>query len=461
MAPFSWWKRIALCLSLTVVGWLGAMGIPPMQSPDENHHLARAYMLARGQWTLFAPPGKMSGGMIDKNLAAYSNIYMQIPGRPGNAVSHEEKVRASTINWSDSESQIFFEAPGTGYYFPLVYAPHATSLWLAQKLDFTIEHSYYFVRFIVLFASISFIILAFEILPPNATVLALLMLPMTVFQLLSPTLDGLSVGLLLLFLAHFSRVWKVGSGSLLPTSIYIYLLAILFVLATSRVYMIALIGLFFVACWRDRSWGGGFLGLLFLALCGTWFMYAASTVVDYRVQRTLGTFALFRIYLLAPWDFFSLVMDTLLTASIREFYARSFIGILGWLDAPLRNVFYPVIGVGLVGSCALSMRRSNDLSDTLLRFLLSLVCTISLSLIFFALLVTWTPSPPTVIEGVQGRYFLMPALLAAYALSGFDSATWFGQGTMHRRRIIKWGFVLVLGAICLFALETAVRDRFG
>lgn len=461
MTPFSWWKRIALCLSLTVVGWLGAMIIPPMQSPDENHHLARAYMLAHGQWTLFAPPGKMSGGMIDKNLAAYSNIYMKIPGRPGNALSHEEKAQVSTINWSDSESQIFFEAPGTGYYFPLVYAPHATSLLFAKKAGFTIENSYYFVRFIVLFVSILLIALAFEILPPNTTVLSLLILPMTVFQLLSPTLDGLSVGLLLLFLAYFSRVWKVCSNSLPTTSIYIYLLAILFVLATSRVYMIALIGLFFIACWRNRSWGGSFLGLIFLGLCGTWFMYAASTVVDYRVQRTLSTTVLLRNYLFAPWEFFSILMETLLTASIRDFYARSFIGVLGWLDAPLRSVFYPVIGLGLAGSCALSMRRSNDASDTLLRILLIFVCTISLLLIFFALLVTWTPSPPTVIEGVQGRYFLMPALLAAYALSGFGHTIWFGRDTMHGRKVIEWGGVLIIGAICLFALEIAIRDRFG
>ena len=37
---------------------------------------------------------------------------------------------------------------------------------------------------------------------------------------------------------------------------------------------------------------------------------------------------------------------------------------------------------------------------------------------FLALLITWTPQPAHVIEGVQGRYFLIPAIMVAYAVAG-------------------------------------------
>ena len=47
-----------------------------MQSPDENQHIARAYSVAQGEWSLTAPPGKMSGGMVDAGLEEYIGKYM-------------------------------------------------------------------------------------------------------------------------------------------------------------------------------------------------------------------------------------------------------------------------------------------------------------------------------------------------------------------------------------------------
>ncbi|KXV02974.1 hypothetical protein AD928_00465 [Acetobacter cerevisiae] len=51
---------------------------------------------------------------------------------------------------------------------------------------------------------------------------------------------------------------------------------------------------------------------------------------------------------------------------------------------------------------------------------LSLGCAVLVSflLIFFAMLITWSDDAPTTIGGVQGRYFLIPTLLFAYALNG-------------------------------------------
>ena len=38
----------------------------------------------------------------------------------------------------------------------------------------------------------------------------------------------------------------------------------------------------------------------------------------------------------------------------------------------------------------------------------------SAALVFLALLVTWTPHPAALVQGVQGRYFIVPALLADF-----------------------------------------------
>ena len=43
-------------------------------------------------------------------------------------------------------------------------------------------------------------------------------------------------------------------------------------------------------------------------------------------------------------------------------------------------------------------------------------------MIFLSQLVTWTAHPATLIEGVQGRYFVMPMVLLGYVLSGLAHA---------------------------------------
>jgi uncharacterized membrane protein len=42
---------------------------------------------------------------------------------------------------------------------------------------------------------------------------------------------------------------------------------------------------------------------------------------------------------------------------------------------------------------------------------------VSAILVFVAMLTTWTPAEASIIEGVQGRYFTVPALMVAYALT--------------------------------------------
>jgi hypothetical protein len=64
------------------------------------------------------------------------------------------------------------------------------------------------------------------------------------------------------------------------------------------------------------------------------------------------------------------------------------------------------------------------------------VCAIVSSLlVFFALLITWSVHPAKVIEGVQGRYFLIPMLMLAYACD--------------RGPALKSSFISAAGAIVL------------
>lgn len=203
-----WMVGIAL-----IVGSLLSIIVPPMKSPDEADHLRRAYLLTKGQWLLSSgactTPSRdcqkgrlMSGGEVDTGLNDYL-VLRDFQNASEFRVNEVDEQQASVIRWSRQEA--FSSTPGTGYYFPLIYTPQAIGLALGKALDLSIQTSYYLTRFVSLLASLLILALAFWIWQPPAVVLALLVLPMSIFQVESASLDGFSNALTVLALSCFLR----------------------------------------------------------------------------------------------------------------------------------------------------------------------------------------------------------------------------------------------------------------
>jgi hypothetical protein len=79
---------------------------------------------------------------------------------------------------------------------------------------------------------------------------------------------------------------------------------------------------------------------------------------------------------------------------------------------------YPTLWWGLTAVAVLSLpwrgaRRGTGLD----RMALALCALGSSFLVFMLMLITWSPFPTHLIEGVQGRYFITPAIVAAYAMA--------------------------------------------
>ena len=105
-------------------------------------------------------------------------------------------------------------------------------------------------------------------------------------------------------------------------------------------------------------------------------------------------------------------------------YFSSFFGLLGWLDTPFPGGQYKyfLFGLFVLGVCSIHYKELK--TQPLARILLLLCAVSSLFIIFLAMLLTWTPHPAVVIEGIQGRYFLIPCLLVAYGASAYKSTSY-------------------------------------
>jgi len=448
---------VMLCIVLALVG----SRMQPMQSPDENQHVARAWLLADGQWRLQAPAGQMSGGAIDANLNAY--ILGMLRGWAGEPELRTPPARIAelrALRWRDDGLREFAQIPGTGYYLPLVYAPQALGLTLGSLLGWTIDDSYRLARLLAQMSTAALLVAAWLLARPwrpPALALGLLALPMSLFQFAAPTIDGITTGLAMVALALSWR--HTLSGERLGAATIAALATALALLVTTRLHALPMLALPLLLAWRLRQPSLAMLAAGLLALAAAWTAWAAAGTVDTRVVRELSAGAIVRHHLTAPWEFAAVVGRTLAAPAWREFMGSSFVGVLGWLDTPLPPGAYRALGLGLLGlaiggaaGASLAMPHGPMRAIRLLGVGMALVSAL---IVFAALLAAWTPHPATIIQGMQGRYLLLPALLASCALLPALPAPAMG------RRLIPWTVLAIFAMLSLVLLLQVLQARYG
>ena len=463
-------RTLWLFILLTLAG-LSVLMVP-IQSPDENSHLARAYLLSRGELLLQDFPAQLEpvaespamaifferarlqkgrmGGMVDQGLLRFINGYMELASKPDRRLTDTEQKRLAELEWTGRRD--FTLLPGTGYYFPAIYAPHALGFGLGQWMSLSVAHSYQLVRGLTLLVCLVMLWRAFQLLMPSPAVMALLMLPMSVFQLLSPTLDGLTTSLAVLAISIFLRNASLGGRHSAGAS---WSLAVcVFLLATTRAHLLVLLALPFFLAWRSLSIRDFCLGCGAALAAFAWTGFALGSTTDVRIVRQQGTVEMLLLYAADPMAFLRVVWVSVTDPEFSTFYQKSFIGILGWLDAPLAKLFYPVLWAGL-GLCVVMSLSFAKLSENWqLRVLLLGLALISVGGIFLALLATWTPHPALLVHGVQGRYFVVPALMLAYAMSALEMT----EGSLRHRMasVTTAGFAV----LCISALTLTLFGRY-
>ena len=400
--------------SLFLVCFLLSIILPPLQSPDESSHLERIYLLGKGQLMLETPEGHSSGGMIDSGLRSYIRAFSSINGKPDQKVSRDQLDEASNLRWTGTKE---FDTPtGTGYYFPIIYLPQTVGLALGEALDWTVDASYKAARFFALLSSSLILALAFIIYRPPIIAVAFLVLPMSLFQFSSATIDGVSTAIFILAISCFSRITieKQKSGRYLS---YVLICCVLIV-TSSRAHAMPLFALVFASYFYTRDKRILVASLLCLTFVLTWLIFSIKLTTNLTFQGAPSASTIAAYYIQDPLALTRVLYRTLNDQTLQTFYLQSFVGILGWLDSKLSIAEYDLIYVLIAAILLLSIITGRGKSTPIYRSLL-IICSIgSIILTFVALLIQWNSlqHPAEVIQGVQGRYLLIPALLLAYSI---------------------------------------------
>jgi uncharacterized membrane protein len=442
--------KIFILFLLTASALLSTL-TPPFQSPDEFEHITRAFLFGRGEIVLDAPIGQPSGGEIDSGLNLYMNRYSELPFNPDRKLTQTEINSAKQIAWAGKNE--FRPALGMAYYFPAIYAVHTAGLFIGKYLDLSVDSSYRLTRFALLLATCLILYYSFSLFKPPTLALGLLLIPMSLFQFSSASLDGIATAIAIFIISAFMRIRIDGEKS--NSYLFPFMLLGWILIASSRLQLFPMILLAIVATLfylkRPRY-------LIYVAAAAAfvigWQILMMKTIVDGRVKLGATSAEIISYYFHYPSKLIEVFITTLTDGEYLRGLFSSFFGLLGWLDTPFPGKEYIYLLILVSSIFLLSLKTLKVKQDRLLAALLLSISMASIAIIFFAMLVTWTPHPAKLIEGVQGRYFLMPAILLAYAInSSLDD-------NIYYIRICLLSVLSFLGAYSFYITYQLLLSRY-
>lgn len=436
--------KAALYIFLFFMIYSISMLVPPFQSPDEHDHFQRAYLLSHGKLMLETPEGESSGGDIDTGLLSYISNFTPLQAKPDARINSITENQSKIEKWTGKK--VFRMLPGTGYYLPAIYVPQATAIFIGERLHLSVDTTYRMARFISMVSCLLILIIAFNIYKPNPLSLMVIVLPMTIFQMGSTTIDGLSISLTFLAISCFKRDLDTrGRGKWN----FVLLAVTIFILVTCRSYMLPMIFMIIGAAVINRSKKRILISSATTVAIVAWISFAIYHTTDLRMPGKSSISTIISYYLSDPLSLWSVVSATLTNTGLVQMYWHSFIGILGALDTSLPDISYLAITIIFIVTIIINLNKQALSKKSNLILLLS--GFFAIPLIFAAMLFTWTPHPATVILGVQGRYFTIPAILILYAVDRKDD-------------FLRWFLTYVaMSLIAIVAIESmtpALLDRY-
>ena len=361
-------------------------------------------------------------------------------GRLGYSSAELQSILATPLEPGTRMSMVL---PNTGAYAPLAYAPQAVAAWLGSRLGLSVGWLLYFMRFAGLVFVVLCVGLSLRLLPEKRLLVFLLgMMPMFLFQA-SSSADAVVNGVCVLGAAWLLSLRRESAQLTLMNCALLILLAVCLGLL-KQVYGVLLLLYFFIPCERlgsrRRFWGFGiFLLAVSLGASMLWLHYEVAAQ-GARLSYMTGTDMAAQLAGIkaAPGAYLGIFLQSV-QLHLREWWI-SFIGQLGWLNVALPGWFLTgyslLLLVGAVaGSLGLRLWQ---------RVVLLAVFCVAAAATITSLYLTWTTVGASIIDGVQGRYFIPVTvpLLAAFS--------W--RRSLSYERLLAFVTALVSGGVSVQAL---------
>lgn len=493
------WFAVLIAVFVFMLLQVLAARIPPFQSPDEKSHLMRIGGIAEGELFPTTPEQGNTIGHFDAGLATLAYGFDPLIREANPRVDERIKGALPHVTWE--RRLVIGQIPGAAVYTPFIYAPASIGLAIGKFLDLPVLQSYHLARLTSHLICAAILGMAVALFNPPLLAGLVLLMPMALFQMASPVIDGPSHALTLLLLSMLW--WLVQKGERVSVRQLSLWATLAVVLITSRLHLLPMLLAPAMVAWsfrghRPTSRAWYVTATVPLLIVVSWTFWTLFEVRDVRVVRSMGTGESAVHYLSHPTELIAVFVRTLSDSARLDFLWTSFLGNLGSLDTRLSEKSYALLGMGLAVGCvltgllAVTKRVSGDLTAGawknpvaapvwhrdpvwMLRLGFATSAAASVLLVFLLLLWSWTPYPADLIEGVQGRYFIAPALLLSYAAAsqhGWHIKVGLAERHVRRDQSVTqtisqrlliwaaWGLLVVFAWVSLDSLWSVLGLRY-
>jgi uncharacterized membrane protein len=380
---------------------------PPFQSADEATHFLRAAQIARGGLVAERGPTGDTGGRTPETLLRLARAFNDLQFRSRAPIDPRRLDRAASVRWAGP--LVWARFYNTAIYPPWFYGPQAIAIDLARLSGVRVLSTLHAARIAVALCATLLATIAIGLAATGAPLMAfILALPMTQSLFASAAQDGMLIATTACLVAFLSRRLSSGTGW------RAWLLAgIVFgAVGGARLPLLTFSFLPVVVAWRTRDRIRGLAAsLIGAAVTIVWLSEGAGPVMlEARHGGSVFAGAQMHFLLSHPMAIPIIAGDTLRLNGWN--YWHELIGVLNWLDVPLPPRVYAGIsamGIVLVGTLVLgrrSVRREVPVVG------IAMVILVTVAATFLALDLAWTKPGASVVDGVQGRYFIPVALVA-------------------------------------------------
>ena len=435
---------------------------PPFQMPDEPRHFLRALQIADGRLLGRKSEGTFSGGDLESAAqdvaVAFRPLALDLDRRLDPAVL----ARLAPLRWrTTSKTPALFE--NTSIYPPTLYAPAALAIRAGKAIDLPILATYYLARLTMGLTGTALATLAIHLCGRGRTVLfVVLSLPLALSAFASLSQDGLAIAAGALAVALWSR--SLAAGRPMPLATRAVAALLLGAVVGARLPLLPLLALLLLPTdarsgIRPRA-STLLVSALSLLPVGLSLICAAAAKVPFRVADGVAPARQLAFVLHEPARAFG-ALSTTLWEHGGEFL-REMVSVLGWWSGMLPSVYYAWIALCLAAALVIdALWPQGGFVGWAKLVTVALAIAASFG-VFVSFYLAWTPVGGTLIEGVQGRYFIVPALVLCLALPRFVTRDAGGRSDVHDRLLAaaQVGLCAALGLFNLWAVPYTILSRY-
>lgn len=382
--------------------------IPPTFGHDEFHHWSRIFEITEGGFV----------SEINGNETGYimpEGIFINMPSLDEFRYDDLFEREFSKIDYSKKS---FISNATMAVYSPLQYFPQVIGVSLGKLITNNSLIIFYIGRIFNLIACIFFLYLSIKIIPYFKKIIYLLsFIPIAIEGFTTLSGDGILISIVFFFLAYVLNI--MDKKEELTKKHYVIILLLSVFIALSKIVYVPIIGLLLLIpneCFKSKKDKVLKLSIIFFVSLLINLLWV-KTVNPHLYAYTQGkSDAQISFILSNPLEYIKIILNTVITYGhllLLQAYGKNFL----WFES-IKMYIVPIL-LMIISLLIISNEKHKTISNKFNNLIMSIIVFITILLIFTSLFIQWTDYNSTIIQGLQGRYFICILPIILILLSNF------------------------------------------